>query len=90
LLDRYVYDDADVLEEARILHGKYKKQEQLVVLELTLWKAACILHPPENAKHVLALYQFFSGDWKAKKEAMRRDRLIGCVIENVLPFLDLK
>jgi hypothetical protein len=62
---------------------------QLVLLELALWKIACILHPPAKLyTSVTALFAWMEKGWKENKETMRHDELIHVVMQNVMPFLD--
>jgi len=122
LLYRYAFEGEEVLSKARRLYQKYEKYEPVVLLELALWKSACILYDPHDndidggdgdgidgdgrhcdnnngnkftastmmrSRDVLAFYDFISRGWKCNKVRMRRHPLIGSVIRNVLPFLDL-
>jgi hypothetical protein len=66
-----------------------KEQEPIVLLELTLWKRVCLLNAPEGTPRSTMEY-FCGGGWKKEKAAHRCDPMIGTVITNVIPFLDIK
>ena len=60
----------------------------LVVLELMLWKAACILNHSQGFSNATSFLIWMSEGWKVNKAAMRRNELITVVMENVKSFLD--
>jgi hypothetical protein len=60
---------------------------QLALLELKLWKTACILHPAKPLQDMVSVYFWMSGGWKSNKQSMRHHELITVVLENVMPFL---
>jgi hypothetical protein len=61
----------------------------LSLLELALWKSACILNPPILITGVSNVLFWVAGDaWKELKPKMRRHELVTVVMENVIPFLD--
>ena len=98
MLFRYVYhpeknpyEKTALLKQAERAIQQTKRNEPYVLLELALWKAACILHPPEGRiRDATSFFTWASGGWKANKGAMRHDAMIGSVIENVMPFLEGK
>ena len=75
--------------EARRLCDSYVKNEPLVLLELALWKNACLIRNPTQditARGGMVHY-LLCGGWKENKLASRHDQLIEIAITNVLPFL---
>jgi hypothetical protein len=79
--------DPSSLSQIRTLVERLKQDTRLVLLELTLWKSACILNPKEPFKDVLSTILWVSNGWKANKVAMRHHGMVNVVIENVVPFL---
>jgi len=75
-------------DEACVALRQHEKSERLSLLELAVWKTACILHPLEIPKDSLAFLCFLKVGWKANKERMRRSSSIAIVVQQVLPFLE--
>jgi hypothetical protein len=65
---------------------KYEKMEKISLLELTIWKAACIMEKTEELTYY-AMLEWNSRGWKDSKAKMRRCSAIDMIIRNVLPFL---
>ena len=87
---RYLFSTAERCSSAD-LQAKVKQikwGKTLALLELALWKAACILNPPEPLPHMTSVMFWISGGWKAQKVAMRHNEIITVVMENVIPFLE--
>jgi hypothetical protein len=67
----------------------YKWQLTVMLLELAVWKYACITTPPALMTSITnALFWVASDGWKKNKAAARRHKMISVVMENVIPFLD--
>ena len=78
--------------EARQLCNSYIKKEPLVLLELALWKTACLCNPSSQEDFTASgMVQFFLlGGWKKNKTTSRHNQLIEIVLTNVLPFLGFR
>ena len=78
--------------EARQLCDSYMTKEPLVLLELALWKNACLCNPSSQEDFTASgMVQFFlCGGWKKNKTASRHNQLIEIVLTNVLPFLGFR
>ena len=46
----------------------FNRKEPIVLLELALWKAACLLNPPESVKDLASIYTYFNGVWKGARK----------------------
>ena len=77
--------------EARQLCNSYMTKEPLVLLELALWKTACLCNPSQEDFTASGMAQFFlCGGWKKNKTTSRHNQLIEIVLTNVLPFLGFR
>ena len=66
----------------------YELMEQVSLLELAVWKAACLEDMPQAAKKgYMQITAWFRSGWKTLKEQNRRCGAIGTVLSGVLPFL---
>lgn len=80
-------DDTNIAHVESVL-SHYELIEATILLELTLWKAVCLLDmPEETGKGYLEVLAWHSGGWKVKKQGLRRCSSIGAVIRGVVPFL---
>jgi hypothetical protein len=67
----------------------FKWQLTLMLLELAVWKYACIMTPPTLVTSITnALFWVASDGWKKNKAAAHCHKMIAVVMENVIPFLD--
>jgi hypothetical protein len=66
----------------------FMRNTLVVLLELKLWKTACIVHAPESLKGMRAVVHWMDEDWKEKKAAMRCHELVHVGMHNILPFLE--
>ena len=83
--------DSHVVSKRLRRYIEYDRHESLVILMLTMWRTACLLNHPRkflNSPSNLISYVLRDG-WKENKVATRRDPMIGIVVTNVLPFLDM-
>jgi len=83
----------ELLKQATRLIQEYKRKEPFVLLELALWKAACLLHRPTDADHwfmrdVTSFLAWSKDGWKVNKGSTRSQLLIDTVMRNVKPFLE--
>jgi hypothetical protein len=72
------------IQEALV--DKFEKMEQLSLLELAIWKAACIMEKTEELTYYEML-EWKSRGWKESKSKMRRSNAIDVIIQNTMPFL---
>mmetsp|Transcript_33675 Transcript_33675/g.34165 ORF Transcript_33675/g.34165 Transcript_33675/m.34165 type:complete len:230 (-) Transcript_33675:76-765(-) len=83
ILKSFFEEDPTYMHEAQKLVLDYERLEPLVILELALWKASCLINPP---KYVDPINYFARSGWKKTKKTFRHDPLIGIVIPNVISF----
>ena len=81
-----VENGSNCLARAKRLCLRYKKEEPITLLEMALWRTACILNPSDNDKKNM-IHFCLCGGWKKHKEARRNDKIISIIIECVLPFV---
>lgn len=79
---------ADSLEELLPHVRRFKRNAALSLLELKLWKTACLLNPPRVLSDMTSFFFWMDSGWKMNKAAMRHHELITVVMDNVVPFLD--
>jgi hypothetical protein len=89
MICRYVFQGGIKLDSIEKISKDFRRSEPLVLLELVLWKTACMFYPPSPLVDPLANAMWFSRDWKSSKKAMRRHQMI-CIVPLVAPFLGLK
>lgn len=85
----YVFESRDerqYLEKANQLLERAIVVEPLVVLELAVWRAACLLHPPMPLKDLSDHIAWIDHGWKAEKARRRHDAMVEVVLKNVAPF----
>lgn len=68
-------DGPNYMEEAETLLSKYEEKERMFLLELAVWKAACIVVASSMA------------GWHENKEECRNDNMIEIVLKHVRSFL---
>jgi hypothetical protein len=66
---------------------RYQKNEPLTLLELAVWKAACIARRKDDPASYYAAVEWWRRGWKVNKVVARRDSMIEIVLKNVVPFL---
>jgi len=79
---------ASSLTRAKRLCVRYRKEEPITLLEMALWRTACVLNPTEADKANMVHF-CLCGGWKKHKQTHRNDKMISIVIECVLPFVNL-
>lgn len=85
----YVFDPASEpswLEAVRSELDHLVKVEPLVLLELTVWKLTCQLHPPKPLRSISDHLTWFAKGWKAEKAVRRHDAMIEVIMKHVAPF----
>jgi hypothetical protein len=92
-----IADEAPLLVQATTLLQKYEHMERLSLLELAVWKAACIsratrveLDSMASMKSVEDAVLFVANNhrtWKEHRTETRKTNAIEIVIKRVLPFL---
>jgi hypothetical protein len=85
----YLYDEPNAPDLLSLSIDVYYSRHniRMALLELKLWKTACILYPAKPLPDMISVYFWMSGGWKSNKQSMRHHELITVVIENVMPFL---
>jgi hypothetical protein len=68
------------------LSASLRRNEPLVLLELALWKAACMIHPPSPLSDPESYLLWINGGWKSHKTAMRSHAWT-LIVSYVAPFL---
>ena len=86
----YLFEDEHLWAYEKLVAQveRFRWKIVLSLLELKLWKTACILYPPHASKDVTDVLFWMKYGWKANKAAMRHHECITVVMENVIPFLD--
>jgi hypothetical protein len=92
-----VSDEASLLKQAKTLLQKYEQMERLSLLELAVWKAACVsrstrvdLDSKMSMKSVEDAVLCVANNhhtWKEYRTETRRSNAIEIIIKHVLPFL---
>jgi hypothetical protein len=67
----------------------FKWTMPLLILELKLWKSACVMNPPTPMKDMTNTVVWMTTGWKYNKAAMRRHEMITVVMQGVIPYLDM-
>lgn len=82
-------DDGGALEEARTKLRRYELMERTSLLELAVWKTACLNYPdPKPLRSLLDIQDWIKEGWKASKGNMRAAQDIPIIVKLVLPYLD--
>jgi hypothetical protein len=82
-------DGVDCKVEFEFQEGRlafFETMERISLLELAIWKAACIMEKTEELTYYAMLEWKLRG-WKESKAKMRRSSAIDVIIRNTLPFL---
>jgi hypothetical protein len=90
-------DEASLLGDVKALIQKYEQMERLSLLELAVWKAACISRAGQeevdSKTSIKTLHDAIlwvannHHTWKKYRKEMRKSNAIEIVIQHVLPFL---
>ena len=67
---------------------KLECNETTTLLELAVWKAACLINYQHPIKDLFELRDWWNHGWNANKSECRRHPLLDAVLTNVSPFLD--
>jgi hypothetical protein len=76
------------LEDAKAMISKLKYRERVGLLELAVWRSACLMHAPKHEMAFADWIEWYRKGWKADKTRMRRSNAISIIMARVLPFLD--
>jgi hypothetical protein len=97
LFDYLSTGDSSIMQKAEISVNMYEHMERLSLLELAVWKAACISHAGEvkldsktsmKTLHDAILFtEKHQHTWKEYRTETRKSNAIEIVIKQVLPFL---
>jgi hypothetical protein len=90
-------DELSLLGQAKTLLQKYEQMERLSLLELAVWKAACISHATrievdskmniKSAHDAILCVAKHQHTWKKYRTETRKSIAIEIIIKHVLPFL---
>jgi hypothetical protein len=97
LFDYLQTRDASILEKAEISLNNYEYMERLSLLELAVWKAACISHAGQvEVDSKTSVKTFYDAilcaakhqhTWKKYRTDTRKSNAIEIIIKHVIPFL---
>jgi hypothetical protein len=77
----------DLLVKAERTLMKYEQLERLVLLQLAIWKAECLMQMPDTEIGYSKAVDWMKSGWKALKVEMRGSNAIGTVLSLVHPFM---
>ena len=80
--------DTALVDKMKSQLDKFERNEPTTLLELAVWKAACLINYQHPIKDLFELRDWWNNGWKANKSECRRHPLIDAVLTNVSPFLD--
>jgi hypothetical protein len=66
---------------------KYEHMERISLLELGVWKAACILDKDESKK-IHEMMEWVNHGWKQNKTRLRHSTATTVIVESVLGFME--
>ena len=75
------------LKSAKDLLSHFEQMERLSLLELSVWKALCVIYFPRPMRNMLEVKEWETMGWKAVKRDHRHDRGINIILSGVVPFL---
>jgi hypothetical protein len=78
------------LEQAIDLMNRYKNAERLVLLELAIWKALCVLQMTSHVGSVdyYAMQQWMREGWKMCKAEQRHSNAASVIVPAVMQYLE--
>ena len=92
-LARYLFNptlagpsDSTLVRKMKAQLDQIERNEPTTLLELAVWKAACLISDSAPKDHY-GLRNWWNHGWKAGKASCRRHALIEVVLSNVMPFL---
>jgi hypothetical protein len=92
LVFQYIFEDpsfSSTLDCAKRICIRYEREEPIAMLEMALWRTACILNPTKEDSQDMVHYCLCSG-WKKNKNTHRHHSMIGIILKAVLPFVNIK
>ena len=82
-----------LIEKAKDLLERYKDLERISLLELAVWKFACLTADPKNhgeIKSIVDWSRWYTNGWKEHKKRLYRCNQIVILMKAIVPFLQDK
>jgi hypothetical protein len=88
---RYVLHPKEALDAVETLLEQHEQLDRVALLELTVWKAACLALPLKcSIRDGMDMMDWLSVGWEEWKDETRMSAMFTVIMPRVVRFLDVK